>query len=80
VTLVDKGEELRKPPQSNLILNGLEYPGKCYTVGKLVITGPQKCIIFFLNLAPFFKMVANMADFMQKYVISYNACYIEAIL
>ena len=35
----------------------------------------------FLNLAPFFKMAANMADvMMQKYVNSYNAGYIEAIL
>src|SRR5208282_2103768 len=34
----------------------------------------------FLNLTPFFKMAAKMADFMQKYVNSYNTGYIEAIL
>ena len=35
----------------------------------------------FLKLVPFvFKMAAKMADFMQKYVHSYNAGYIEAIL
>jgi hypothetical protein len=33
----------------------------------------------FLNLAPFFKMAAKMADFLQKNVYSYISVYIEAI-
>jgi len=33
----------------------------------------------FLNLAPFFKMAAKMADFMQNYVYMNNAGYNEAI-
>jgi len=34
----------------------------------------------FLYLAPFFEMAAKMADFMKKYVNSYSAGYVEAIL
>ena len=76
MTLVDKGG-LRKPPR--LTSERVGISGQEIYRWKARDNRTSKVYKTFLNLAPFFKMAAKMADFMQKYVIPYNAGYIEAI-
>ena len=77
MTLVDKGASETSP---RLTSERVGISGQVIYRWKARDNRTSKVSKTFLNLAPFFKMAAKMADFMQKYVISYNAGYIEAIL